>query len=211
MAKKVGIDMIPLIAAGSGLGSNFSDAGIQAVLNNPSSFASALVALCKNMGYSEVQLDWETGLTSSAMSQMTSALTEIASAMHEASLELSLTTYLSNYQNVYNTWQLASILDYLNIQAYTSDLTTFQNTIDAMLGGMSKQDQSRLQVGMGDYPNVNPPIAGSCIQVLLAKGIQSLAISPEWGSQISNASYGFTDSVYNCYNWNELCSYFFSE
>lgn len=209
-AKRLGIDIIPLIAAGSGLGSNFYDTGIQAVINNPSSFASALVALCKNMGYPEVQLDWETGLPSSVMSLMTSALTEIASAMHEAGLKVSLTTYLSNYQNVYNTWQLAAVLDYLNIQAYTSDFTTFENTMNAMLGGIPEQFQDRLQMGMGDYPNVNPSIAGFCIQLLLTKGIQSLALWPEWGSELSNASYGFIDSVYNCYNWNELCSYFFS-
>ena len=206
--KELGIDVIPLIAAGAGLGPSLDDTGIQKIIAQPSAFASPLVSLCETMCYSEVQLDWETNLPSSMMAQMTEALIKTADKMHSSGLKLSLTSYLSNYQQIYNTYQLAPVLDYLNIQDYTKNFQTFQSQIESMLNGMPQSEWNKLQVGMGDYSNVNPPIAGSCIQFLLSKGIQSLAIWPQWGQELSNANYGFTDKVSNCYNWNELCSYF---
>jgi hypothetical protein len=139
---------------------------------------------------------------------MTSALETIAEIMHNANLKISLTSYFYNFQQIYNTWQLSPVLDYLNVQAYYSSYSQFQSTVDAMLNGMQEAYWDRLQVGFGDYSNTNPPIAGNCMSLLVSKGIQSVAVWPAWGTEVSNGGYSYSDTVYDTENYDELFALF---
>jgi hypothetical protein len=203
--KALGIDLVPLVSNLSPNG--WSDAPLREIIKNPTQFANALVSLCKTMGYPEIQLDWESGLTD--MEEMTSCLTAISNIVHQAGYKISLTSYLADYQILFNTYQLAPILDNLSIQAYTNNFTTFQNQVDAMLSGMPQEYRKRLQVGMGDYTDASGPknsqIAGQCVQYIISKGLTSLAIWPAYGTELTNGGNGYSDAIYGTYNFGELC------
>jgi hypothetical protein len=217
LAHSIGFKVIPLVMAGSGLCSGeqvwCNDNDILAIINNATQlqkFEGELVSLCQTFGFDGIQLDWETALNSSYQPIMTSALNSIANSLHamSPSRSLSLTTYYWDYHaGPYDTWTLSlGSIDQLNVQAYTNNLGTFESEVSSMKQGMATI--SKLQVGMGDYNGVNSPIAGQCMQYILENGINSVAVWPNWGTELSFGSYGYSDSVYNTHNYYELLKYF---
>ena len=220
LAHANGLQVIPLVMAGGALcsGGNAwcNNTGILAIINNSSgqltNFDNQLVNLCQTYGFDGVQLDWETTLSAIYSSEMTTALNSMAMALHSMSprRSLSVTTYASDFTSgPYNTWALSQgPIDQLNIQDYTGSLTNFETDVNSMVSGMS--NTSKLAVGVGDYSGVNPPIAGQCVQYLLQKNIQSIAVWPEWGTEVSIGGYGYSDTVYQTTNYYELFAYFLS-
>ncbi len=218
LAHSLGFQVTPLVMAGSGLCSSSSDVwcndnGILAIITNQnqlSTFEQELVGLCQNYGFDGIQLDWETGLSSTYQTSMTAALNSIANTLHSMTprRSLSVTTYYWDYHaGPYNTWTLSQgPVDQLNLQAYTNSLSDFQTWVSSMIGGM--QNISKLAVGVGDYSGVNPPIAGQCIQYMLQNGINSVAVWPSWGTEVSFGSYGYTDVVYGTSNYYQLFQVF---
>ncbi len=214
LAHEYNFKVFPLIMAGAGLchGGEVwcSDSPIIAIIENPNQvvkFGQELVSLCQTYGFDGFQLDWETAMNSTYQSAMTTALNSIANALHAMSPPrlLSLTTYYWDYKaGPYDTWTLSQgSIDQLNVQAYTSSLSTFESEVSAMETGMVSN--SKLQVGLGDYSGVNPPIAGQCIQYLIQQSISSTAIWPAWGTEISpTGAYGYSDTIYGTTNWYPL-------
>jgi hypothetical protein len=204
--------------AGSGLCSGgpvwCSDNDILAIINNSTQlkqFEQELVSLCQTYGFDGIQLDWETSLTSSYQSAMTSALNSIANSLHgeSPSRTLSLTTYYWDFHaGPYNTWTLSQgSIDQLNVQAYTNNLGTFESEVSSMEQGMV--NSSKLEVGMGDYIGVNPSIAGQCVQYLLLNGINAVAVWPSWGTELSaTGAYGYSDIIYGTTSWYPLLQKF---
>ncbi|MDG7000785.1 MAG: hypothetical protein JRN15_16960, partial [Nitrososphaerota archaeon] len=135
LAHSLGFQVTPLVMAGSGLCSSSSDVwcndnGILAIITNQnqlSTFEQELVALCQNYGFDGIQLDWETGLSSTYQTSMTAALNSIANTLHSMTprRSLSVTTYYWDYHaGPYNTWTLSQgPIDQLNLQAYTNSLS----------------------------------------------------------------------------------------
>ncbi len=142
------------------------------------------------------------------MTGFTAAFSYIAGKMHSAGRKLSLTSYFSNYQSAYNTYALAPILYYLNVQDYTETLSTFESEIQSMMSGMPSGSLNRLQVGFGDYGGQNAPIAGECMQFCLENNIRSVAVWPAYGTELSLGGYGYVDNVYNTTSYYGLLEYF---
>lgn len=214
LAHSYGYQVIPLVKAGSGLctSSNVwcNDNGILAIITSSTQlakFEQELGNLCQTYGFDGIQLDWETGLSSTYQPSMTSALNSIANYLHAMTPRhsLSVTTYYYDYYaGPYNTWTLSQgPIDQLNLQAYTNSLSNFETWVNGMIGGM--QNTSKLAVGVGDYSGVNPPISGECIQFVLSKNINAIAVWPSWGTELSTTgAYGYYDSVYTTQNWYQL-------
>lgn len=214
LAHSYGFKVTPLVMAGSGLCSSSSnvwcnDNGILAIITNQNqlgNFEQELVALCQNYGFDGIQLDWETGLSSTYQPSMTAALNSIADVLHSMTprRSLSVTTYYWDYHaGPYNTWTLSQgPIDQLNVQAYTNSLSDFQTWVSSMIGGM--QNISKLAVGVGDYSGVNPPIAGQCVQYLLQNGVNAVAVWPSWGTELSFGGYGYSDTVFGTSNYYQI-------
>lgn len=217
-AHTYGFKVIPLVMAGSGLCSGSvwcNDDDILAIINNSTqlgSFQQQLTSLCKSYGFDGIQLDWETTLSPSSQPAMTTALAKVANALHGMSppRTLSLTTYYWDFHaGPYNISALAKgPIDALNLQDYTSSLSTFESNMNSMILGMGSS--AKLQVGLGDYTGVNPPIAGECVQYLIQKGIDTVAVWPNWGSELSFGSYGYSDTVYKTSSYYQLFGMFLS-
>jgi hypothetical protein len=210
-AHNAGIKMYPLIACGNAMGNGCTDSDLDLVLNTTSvrtALADALVNACNSYGYDGWQLDWETYLTDTTA--MTAALSYLAQQLRAIGKELSVTSFPYNYPTPYDPTGLAEAGVVMNIQAYDNTYSNFVTYTDRLWSPIGATYPALVQVGLGDYSGSSPPIAGNALQFYLQNGIQTMALWPEWGTEVSSGGYGYSDTIYGTTSFYGWMEYFLS-
>jgi hypothetical protein len=150
LAHSLGLQVIPLVIAGDSF--SVGNTGLYALLKNPqvlgTQLGNNLTSVANKYSFDGWQLDWETGINSSYIANMTAAIRAISSAMFP--LPLSLTTYPYDYQGggPFSIGAIANTdIAQINIQAYTNAKSDFAGDLNFMITQVPPINASKIQMG----------------------------------------------------------------